>query len=201
MGLLKIMVGQRKNSAESEEVLHRGLKSFFVAYGIILRNRKGDKPIKPLSLLSEILDNKYGHSELATTILEWTKGRRGAIFDSGRGTSCWYHNWYFDLHEIKDDAELNAIVYLIISIVYKGITNANWRETQKSLVLDEAHQYITDPVLAPCFRRLLNADRHLNIMLDITSQPINDQEIRCNLEKFKTGVLFSRRKKYNRRCV
>jgi len=175
-GLLKIMAGLDISSPKSEKILYESLKAFFDACGIMLRNRNSDKPIKPLSLFSEILENKFGRPELATAIRDWATGRRGAIFDSGGDASCLYHYWYFDLREIKDDAELTAIVYMIISIVHEGITNANWRETQKCLILDEGHRYITNPVLAPCFQRLLNVHGHLNITLDLTSQSINEQK-------------------------
>jgi type IV secretory pathway VirB4 component len=187
VGLLKIMVGPDISSAESEEAMREGLKAFFVACGIMLRNREVAKPIQPLRLLSEILEKKLQHSKLATAIRRWTMGQRGKVFNSGEDKLQSFRYCYFDLHGLEDEPEFRtAILYTIISKVHRNITDESLRMTQKYFVLDEAHRYIADPHLKTCFLKLINADGRLNIMLDITTQSLDDlklNEIWANLEQ------------------
>jgi hypothetical protein len=173
MGLLKILVGPGISGDESEDALREGLKAFFDAYGIILRNRKGEKPIQPLSLLSEILEEKYHYAELAAALRRFTTERWRKIFDSGCDATQGYRCCYFNLQGLDDEPELRAaIVYTILSKVHRAVADESLRTTQKVLMLDEAQRYIADPRLAPAFQRLVNANGRLNVMLDMPDQSI-----------------------------
>jgi len=193
MGLLKIMAGSEFHDDESKDVMRKGLEAFFVACGILLRNCKKEdvKPIQPLSLLSEIIETKLQHPELASALRRWTAGRRGELFNSGYDTVQRARYCYFDLCGMEGEPELaTAIVYMIFSKVYGDIADESLRAVQKRLALDEAHRYITDPVLSDWIQRLTNADRQGNFMMDLITESVADIQSDVILANLKQAFFF-----------
>lgn len=174
-GLLKIMVGAEFRNAESEESVREGLKAFFNAYRILLRNRTEAKPVQPLSLLFEIFEKKLRHPGLAAALQRWTTGRRGDIFNTGRDMLQSARYCYFDLRGMDDEPEFAAaIVYMIFSKVYRDIADEKLQDVQKRFILAEANRYITDPAFSFWLQQLTSVNRQGNFMLDLITPSIND---------------------------
>jgi len=193
MGLLKIMAGAEFHNDEGKDVMRKGLEAFFVACGILLQNWKNENVnlIQPLSLLSEIIETKMRHPELAAAFRRWTVGRRGELFNSGYDTVQSARYCYFDLRGMEGEPELAAaIVYMIFSKIYKEIANESLRAVQKRLVLDEAHRYIADPVLSDWIQRLTSADRQGDFMIDLITESIADIQSDAILANLKQAFFF-----------
>jgi type IV secretory pathway VirB4 component len=191
MGLLKLMAGSELNSPSNELALQKGLKEFFNAYGILLRNQRNAEPIPPLTLLASILEMEVRNADLAAAFSLWTTGRRGALFNTGRDTLHSARYCYFDLRDLDGEPELmTAIVYVIFSKVYRDIADEGIRHVQKRFVLDEAHRYIADPAFSFWINLLVRTGRHWNIMLDLITQSISDLESNAILNNLKQAFLF-----------
>src|SRR5438034_7322080 len=76
MGLLKLIAGPKLATPANEMAMRKGLAEFFNAYRMLLRNRKGQAPVPPLTLLSSILEMEIEHAELAGPFELWTVRRR-----------------------------------------------------------------------------------------------------------------------------
>jgi hypothetical protein len=185
------MAGPDIVSPADEPALRDGLKVFFNASGVLLRNRKETKPIPPLTLLSKILETEIRHSGLAAAFKPWTAGRRGELFNSGRDTVQNGRYCCFDLHGLEGEPELTTvIIYMIFSKVYRNIADERLRSVQKRLVLGDAHRYIGDPALTSWIQLLANTDRDWNFMLDLVTQSINDLESNDVLTSLKQAFFF-----------
>ena len=169
MDFLKMLTGLAGSVAEP--ALREGLKMFFGAYQLFLRNQKEDKYIQPLTLLSEILEMKIRNSDLAAAVKRWTGGRRGKIFNSGSEKFKSARYCCFDLRDIEDDQELKtAILYMIFAKAYSDIAENPLLYAKKCLVLDESHRYIANPALSSWIQKLTGS----GIMLDLITESIND---------------------------
>ena len=191
MGLLKLMAGPDLTSPANELAMRRGLKEFFNAYGILRRNRKGQVPIPPLTLLANIMEMEVRNTDLAAAFTLWTTGRKGELFNSGRDTLRSARYCYFDLRDLDGEPELTrAIVYVIFGKVYRDIADESLRPVQKRFILDEAHRYITDPAFSFWIQLLARTGRHWNIMLDLITQSVSDLDANAILTNLKQAFLF-----------
>ena len=191
MGFLKLMAGAEFRDAKSQETIGEALKEFFNSYRSILKNLRGMPPPPPLTLLADLLRAETDTRGLAAAFSQWTKGRHGKLFNSGRDTIQKARYCYFDLRDLEDEPELmKAIVYVIFSKVYRDIADESARPVQKRFILDEAHRYIADPAFSYWIEQVIRAGRHWNIMLDLITQSINDLQSNAILTNLKQAFFF-----------
>ena len=193
MGLLKLIAGADLMNSENEVHLQNGLTEFFNRYRALLRNqnRETPKPVKPLTILSNIIRHKSQNSALAAAFELWTTGRRGKLFNTGRDTLQDARYCYFDLRDLDSEPELTtAIVYVIFSKVHRDTADEDVRAVQKRFVLDEAHRYIADPAFSYWINLIVRTGRHWNVMLDLITQSINDLQSNAILTNLKQAFMF-----------
>jgi len=192
LGFLKLIAGRELSGDPANELAMReGLKEFLNGYRALLKNQTTPRSIPPLGQLANVLKMEFRNPTLAAAFRLWAEGRRGELFNTGRDTLQNARFCYFDLRDLDDDPELmTAIVYVIFSKVYRDVANEAVRPVQKRFVLDEAHRYITDPAFAFWIELLARTGRHLNIMLDLITQSINDLQSNAILTNLKQAVFF-----------
>jgi len=192
---LKLIAGSEFVSSDDEKAMRDGLNVYFNTCGILLRNRRKERQIPPLTLLSEILEMKVRHPGLTAAFQLWTDGRRGVIFNGGCETSQNSRYCYFDLRDLESDPELKtAIIYVILYRISKIVTDERLLFVQKRLVLADAQSYIYAPVLSSLIKELIKIDSNWNFMLDLVTQSINDIEPDAVLTNFKQAFFFSGQK-------
>ena len=192
MGFLKIMAGRELSSDPSNELTMRnGLKQFMEGYRLVLQEQRTPTPYPPLGQLAGMLKLEHRNPKLTAAISLWAEGRRGQLFNTGRDTLQNARYCYFDLRDLDDEPELmKAIVYVIFSKVYRDVADETVRPIQKRFILDEAHRYISDPAFAFWIELLARTGRHLNIMLDLITQSINDLQSNAILTNLKQAFFF-----------
>jgi type IV secretory pathway VirB4 component len=192
MGFIKLIAGCELSGDPANELsMRKGLTEFFNTYRALLKNLVTPEIIKPLDLLAEILLYELEDPKLAAAFELWCTGRRGELFNTGRDTLQNARYCYFDLRDLDGEPELmTAIVYVIFSKVYRDVADETNRPVQKRFVLDEAHRYITDPAFAFWIELLARTGRHLNIMLDLITQSINDLQSNAILTNLKQAFFF-----------
>jgi type IV secretory pathway VirB4 component len=192
LGFLKLMAGRELSSdPENELAMRNGLKEFMNCYQALLSNQIKPEPIPPLGRLANVMTYEIDNPKLAAAFQLWAEGRRGQIFNTGRDTIQNARYCYFDLRDLDDEPELmKAIVYVIFSKVYRDVSDEAVRPVQKRFVLDEAHRYISDPAFSFWIELLARTGRHLNIMLDLITQSINDLQSNAILTNLKQAFFF-----------